>query len=494
MNLSPQQATAIDWVKNGSGNAILVAVAGAGKTTTLLKMVGALPSGATAALVAYNKAIATEIKEKVSSLNLPAEVGTVHAFGFAALRKARRNLKVDGKKVRNLCDAFGVPAWYRDVVSSLVSHAKLGGIGPLVADTTEAWVAIFDHHDLVLALPEVYRASEDAVATAIGHARRVLAASNNDLSVIDFDDMCYLPLVLDLPMDTYDFVLLDEAQDTNETRRALVRRMVAEGGRFVAVGDPAQAIYGFTGADADSLERIKRDFNAIELPLTVTYRCPKAVVAVAQQWVSHISAADAAPEGVYRSISSDQFSAETLTPEDAILCRKTAPLISLAYSLIKKGTACRVEGRSIGDGLLKLIRKWKTAKTIGQLLSKIDKWEAAESAKALKQKKEERVAAIVDQAECVRALAEGFPIDEAVSVLAARVEQIFGDTVGTQTMLTLATIHRSKGREWSRVYWLGRNAWQPSKFAKQPWQMQQEQNLMYVAATRAKRELVEVEV
>ena len=65
---SPQQQVAIDWAANGEGNAILEAVAGAGKTTTLLNMVAALPAGKSAALVAYNKAIANEIK--VSSLSV----------------------------------------------------------------------------------------------------------------------------------------------------------------------------------------------------------------------------------------------------------------------------------------------------------------------------------------------------------------------------------------------------------------------------------------
>jgi superfamily I DNA/RNA helicase len=58
--------------------------------------------------------------------------------------------------------------------------------------------------------------------------------------------------------------------------------------------------------------------------------------------------------------------------------------------------------------------------------------------------------------------------------------------------VTLATIHKSKGLEADRVYWL--NASQcPAQWAKQDWQKQQERNLCYVAATRAKRELVLIE-
>ncbi len=114
---------------------------------------------------------------------------------------------------------------------------------------------------------------------------------------IDFEDMVYLPLILKCRFWRHGVVMIDEAQDTNPARRALVRALVRKGGRVIAVGDRRQAIYGFTGADADALDLIKADFNCIEFPLTITYRCPKNVVAFAQQWVSHISADETAPEG-----------------------------------------------------------------------------------------------------------------------------------------------------------------------------------------------------
>lgn len=492
---SPQQAVAIEWAANGTGNAILEAVAGAGKTTTLLNMVAALPAGKRVALVAYNKAIATEIKEKITARGLNAEVGTVHAFGFQALRRANRSIKVDARKVSNIMDVLDVPYAYRDVVGQLVGHAKNAGIGALVsaADVTK-WIEIFERHDLILAVSQEVRRGEDVQAEAIKFAQVVLERSNLQLSVIDFDDMCYLPLVLGVSPFTFDFVMLDEAQDTNETRRALVRQMVAEGGRFVAVGDPHQAIYGFTGADSDSLDRIAKDFNAIRLPLTVTYRCPKAVVEIASQWVSHIQAHESAPEGYYNHVSySDFLALKPQGADDAILCRKTAPLIRIAYALIRQGTPCKVEGRAIGKGLLKLVRKWKRTPTIGDFLDKLSQWSVIETNKAKVQKKDALVAAIEDQVECLNELASIFEGRDPIKKLEDRIEALFGDDVAQEGILTLCTIHRSKGREWKRVFWLGRSEWQPSPWARQDWQIGQEHNLMYVAATRAKESLIEVE-
>ena len=499
VTLSIQQAAAIDWAENGEGNAVVEAVAGAGKTFTLVEILERLSrKGLTTAMVAYNKSITVEIKERTDARGLDTEVGTAHSFGFKGVQRALGFPQVEAKKNRDIIQKLAIPGWYAEVVDKLVSHAKNAGIGIARLggdiDDNAKWIEIFDRHDLIAALPEEFRYGVNAMEIAINDAKRVLRKSNEIIrDVIDFDDMCYLPLLLDIPMPQYDFVLLDEAQDTNETRRALVAKMVKPTGRLVAVGDPHQAIYGFTGADNDSLDRIKRDFNAIELPLTVTYRCPKAVVRVAQQWVSHIEAHESAPEGEYLNIEyADLLATDGLSKDDAILCRKTAPLIKMAYALIRRGVPCKVEGRNIGNGLLKIIRKWKRVKTISALLDKVREWEAREIKKAMDADAESRVEAIKDLAECIFELASVFEGRDPVALLEERVSLMFGDDVAAAGLLTLATIHRSKGREWERVFWVGREAWQPSKMAKQQWQLDQEINLMYVAATRAKETLIEV--
>ncbi|MFK5282982.1 hypothetical protein ACI3PL_25780, partial [Lacticaseibacillus paracasei] len=84
-------------------------------------------------------------------------------------------------------------------------------------------------------------------------------------------------------------------------------------------------------------------------------------------------------EGVVRAIKFANLDKEELGKEDAILCRNTAPLITTAYALISKGIACRVEGREIGTGLLKLARRWKIA-TLDALIKKLDDYEARQTA------------------------------------------------------------------------------------------------------------------
>jgi superfamily I DNA/RNA helicase len=497
---SPQQAAVYDWTSNGAGSAVIEAVAGAGKTTTLINLLDRTTG--TVAFMAYNKKIAEEIEAKAAPLNLGnrVRIGTVHSFGFAALRASCPRTKVDGKKLitiaKRLIENKRLPIELHEFAVKAAAMAKQSGIGAMtdIASPT-AWAEMIEHHAIDELLPEEFN-----ISVGIRAACALLIASNDMADqMIDFDDMIYLPLQRGLAIKPYDWVLLDEAQDTNATRRALARKMLAPGGRMVAVGDPAQAIYGFTGADSDSLDLIRADFNAITLPLTVSYRCPKAVVAEARKWVQHIQPADNAIEGSVERIDEDTFWAETyatLNAEDAILCRNTAPLVAAAYRLIRNGMGCYIEGRDIGTGLIKLATKWKTARTVADLRDRLSKWSKAEIKRALDKSQDAQAARIDDQTSTLFEIMSALPDDAPIASIQTAINTLFGDTPAGQRprVVTLSTIHKSKGREWKRVLWWGANAYQPSPFARQAWQQGQERNLMYVAATRAQETLVHVTV
>ena len=115
MKFSQEQEAFIDWASTGSGSCVLEAVAGAGKTTTLL-VAGCKMKG-TVAILAYNKAIALEIQDKISKMKndqVPGsdklQAGTVHSFGFSAYRNAykrsnpKNQVKVEAKKVHNIVE------------------------------------------------------------------------------------------------------------------------------------------------------------------------------------------------------------------------------------------------------------------------------------------------------------------------------------------------------------------------------------------------------
>ena len=83
--------------------------------------------------------------------------------------------------------------------------------------------------------------------------------------------MIYMPIKENLGFEQFDWVFIDEAQDTNNVRRELACRLLKKDGRLVAVGDTYQAIYGFTGADSDSIEQIREEFNCNIFPFFMSY-------------------------------------------------------------------------------------------------------------------------------------------------------------------------------------------------------------------------------
>lgn len=496
MRLSPQQKSFLEWAVNGTGSGVLEAVAGSGKTTTILHAVEHMDGQV--AICAYNKKIADEIKGKLTDKGIgwqKAQAGTVHSFGFSAYRKAFPTVKVDGKKVQLVLESLNDPVYTRfaGLLVKLVSLAKQRAIGIVTPISNDAaWYDIIDHFDILSDLEgDLGLDMKDFVSLA----QNLLKLSNAKTDVVDFDDMVYLPLVYSCRFWQYDVVFIDECQDLNPARRAVVKALVKKGGRAVFVGDRNQAIYAFTGADANSIDLSAKDFNAVYMPLTVSFRCPKSVVNFARQWVDHIEASPTAIEGTVTSIPEDDLlDRPDLVAGNAILCRLTKPLISLAFRLIRKRIACNIEGRDIATGLIKLATKWTRIKTISALDDMLTNYLGKQRPKLLAANAEVQLQILEDQVESIREILDQCKLENksSVSDVVDFINDLFRD--GVENVLVLSTIHKSKGREWPTVFWYDRAHTCPSKWARKDWQKQQEMNLMYVAATRAKEHLVEVTV
>jgi DNA helicase-2/ATP-dependent DNA helicase PcrA len=498
-NLSDQQISIEDWVKFGKGNLIIEAVAGAGKTFTLVHILKYMTGYVY--LGVYNSRMGVELKQKTEGMK-NVKAGTLHSAGFGALRFRYKNTKVEPNKVRDMVRDFvnhqsPEMAPYEAFVIKAVGLAKDIGIGFFnnLFDI-QPWYDMVDKFDLHDDIPEGLEVEE-----GIMMAQGILAASNKRLDIIDFGDMIYLTLMLKIKMLQNDWVLIDEAQDTNPTRRALAKKMLKPGGRLIAVGDPRQAIFGFTGADNDALDLIAKEFNTETLPLTNTFRCPKAVVRHAQQWVSHINAYDTNPEGeVINAKYDDVFgdkSTYTFSGDDAIICRLNAPIVELAFKLIRKGVPCRIEGRDIGTQLANLAGKWKSIKQLDELRDRLETYQTVEVQRALAQGKEQKADSVNDRVNCIFVLidrAEEKNLD--VAGLIEMIKGMFSDSTDRgvdKNMLTLSSVHKFKGLERPRIFLLGRLQHMPSPYARQAWQMDQEINLIYVAVTRAMETLVEVD-
>jgi superfamily I DNA/RNA helicase len=497
-----QQVAFIDALLNTTANIALVARAGCGKTSSILLGVTSLVKAnprVEIAVCSYNTPIAAEISGKLKEAQIDwknATGATAHAMGFGLVKFVYRLSKddVDAKKVLKIIDGQVEPV-YRDYgaqIAQLVSYAKQAGFGffpdKQIGDTG-AWYDLAEHHDIngfddTSDMDGIVKAAQDVYRLSLDDTKRV-----------DFDDMILFPLVKNLRVKFQkDFVFLDEAQDTSPARQALVRKFIKPGtGRLIIVGDDRQAIYGFSGADSAAMPNMIRDADATVLPLSVTWRCPKAVVRLAQAYVPDIEFSETAPEGEVNHLSiidkeTESAWIKSLTPADAILCRNKAPLIATAYKLIRAGKACKVEGRDIGTGLQKLARRWKTT-DLEVLIERLETYEAREVQKYQAKDNEERAEAVQDQVatmmEIINAcIAQG---KSTVADVCQFIDDLFADDA--KGVVILATYHKSKGREWDNVYLWEHNTRCPSKWARKPWQAEQEQNLAYVAITRAKATL-----
>ncbi len=176
---------------------------------------------------------------------------------------------------------------------------------------------------------------------------------------------------------------------------------------------------------------------------------------------------------------------------DAILCRITAPLVSMAFGFIRRGVGVRILGREIGQGLVALVNKMK-AENVEELQQRLGAWSSREAAKCRNRGHEQAAATVEEKFECILIFIDQLTEpDRTVKAVIRSIESLF--TNNNEGLLTLCTVHKAKGLEWNSVFILDRYKYMPSKYAKQDWEHIQEKNIVYVAITRARLDLVYIE-
>lgn len=492
---SQQQEAIFGWFAGRqNGHLVVRARAGTGKSTTIREGVKRAPE-ASILIAAFSKALQEDMAAQIGSF--AGKVQTLHAVGYACVRRFRDHIKVafnSDRADRLALAACGSTA--PDAILRLVAklHTKGREVAPHAArmgdlaaiqitfecEPEEQWAAAgFDN-------AYVEQKALDAMR---------LAAEVKSGDTIDGSDMIFLPVRNGWMTRQFDLVVVDEAQDMTAAQLEIALGVLKAGGRICIVGDDCQAIFAFRGADSGSLDRLKAELQAAELGLTTTYRCGKAIVALAQAYVPDFEAGAGNPEGVVRTLGIDaegKTTGETLVeaagPGDFILSRVNAPLVSIAMQLLRAGKRTRVAGRDIGKGLITLVRKLK-ARSVPDLLGKLEAWAGrevarheAQLAKALNGRQsalKAKIEAVQDQLEMLASLADGA---KGVNEVEARIEALFTDDgLGQAGVITCSSVHRSKGLEAERVFVL-RDTLRETN--------QEEKNIAYVAITRAKRELV----
>ena len=472
------------------GSFTVNAVAGSGKTTTIVECANLVGNtGMSILFLAFNKSIVNELRGR---LPMSVDCKTLHSHGFRALMKAVKGRidTNDHKWVDYIKDNLSVlssTTFSNDNEGEILKAGFIRNCANLLdkcrvnlvkGGETRRIGEIADHFGFDLVGDEI-----DVVNTCLATAYRL------DTSV-DFVDMIttsvfsakrYIP--------KYDLIFVDEAQDLNKAQQELLLASLAPNGRFVAVGDPMQAINGFAGADCDSFANLTRIANNHELPLSVCYRCGRAMIDLAKEYVPYINAFEGACEGEVRH--TDRF--EGLSAGDMVLCRKSAPLVGLCLKLIANGISANVKGRDICEGLKALVNKTK-ATSIARLLEKLDhEIELAirrAERKGMDASTASFVVALQDKVACIEIIAGTC---SSVSEVVRKLDELFADNIAGN-VVTLSTIHKAKGLESNNVWIVVPNKL-PLRFkGQQDWEYQQELNLCYVAYTRAKKVLTFVDL
>ena len=276
MNYSDYQLDIFDEIENGNSNIAINAVAGSGKTTTIVAACKRLnePSNRVCFL-AFNKLIADELKVKLKGF---AEVSTLHAFGFNVLKRIynfpeyHQYVKVDGWKIQKYVrnhvfelSSIITPSTDAAKVFSFSLNVQrlydLARVNLIECDEKGKLRELCDEHNLITLFDEV-----NVVDILLGDAYKM----PQDL-VIDYVDMIVLPLFHVEHIPHYKYVFIDECQDLNKAQRELMLN-AAKGGRFIAVGDRNQAINGFAGADCASFDKIANIAMLIEYQKTYSRR------------------------------------------------------------------------------------------------------------------------------------------------------------------------------------------------------------------------------
>lgn len=499
---SKYQLAVFEDVRSGKGHTVIKAVAGSGKTTTIIEALKYIAIGLTVLFTAFNKDIIEELAKRAPK-NIT--VSGLHSYGLRTITAAFGRLRIDGNRMHRLIDELSSKTFEMVLKigrelglkseEEVLDAADLSSLrfdliktvslskGALAGDE-EQIEKILD--DFGIGFPSqspfqgtiLPKDAQDAIRAAFIKDVLALLLRCTDVSdgAIDFDDMIWLPVVLNLRQKRFDRVFVDETQDLNPCQIELVLRAVKANGRIVAVGDPRQAIYRFRGADSAAVENVVKRLDAKILPLSVSYRCARSIVKAAKEIVPEIEWAEDAEEGSVEDATVKEMK-KSVKPGDFILSRMNAPLVSLCMAFLKEGRPATIQGRDIGASLIAFVNK-SAASSVEALRSYVEEWRDIEC-KRLSEKRRD-TQNVEDRAECILALSDGA---KTVSDVVVAIERLFVDKTD-EDRIVLSSTHKAKGKERDTVWMLaGTYRLRPEI---------EEDNIYYVAVTRARKRLVMV--
>ncbi len=461
MTPTQEQETILNHCKGTSyPNLMINALAGTGKSATL-KLIDKASKIKPALYCVFNKRNQLEAiaAQKAGEFNETTSIKTFNGLGHGIWAKAIAHpIVLDKSKSRTLWrelvdglsrgDANEAWRQYSVVMDGMEKSKALG----YIPSDVKVAQSLITSSDLSHAMDE--RPNEYAQELIDQLLRESIRRAY--LGLIDFNDQIYMPALFGGTFPKFPRVMVDEYQDQSPVNHALLARCIS--GRLIGVGDPFQNIYGFRGAKAGGMNAAVTQYSMTELPLSVSFRCPRAIVEAAQWRVPHFQWIKPGGEVTQH----ERLNAADIVDDAAVICRNNAPLLRLAFRLISAGRSVTVVGSELGPRLVAIMKKLGTDSTTRKdLIDAIEQWREE---KLLANSKSAN-----DLADCMRVFADhGTTLSSAVSYA----EHLFAQ----QGTIRLLTGHKSKGLEFENVYFLDPDLCD---------HREQDQNLRYVIQTRS---------
>ena len=455
--VTKQQQIVID---SNEPTVLVNAVAGSGKTSTLMYLAEKYKNGI---YLAFNKAI---VKEVMPKLPVGWTCKTFNAFGLSLIRQhfptSRVNFKKYDKYITRGAGADFITG--NHTCASLASkHMNMNGN---IAHTS--WKSTCDRFQIGYQF--------------IGFAQEILERGKEDTYEISADDMLQYPIDNGWKSKEYDIVLVDECQDLNPQQIAFLGCIPTK--RVVFVGDINQAIYGFRGSDPYAIDKIKDTYNPIEYELTESFRCPLEILSTITHIVPNIFSKK--KNGIVNLIDLKETEEPNFFPDECfIISRTNNHLIKLAYKFIQNHEHFSIGGTFITQLKRDLNKVFKDCTTLSDMRNSIKTYYDREMDRASGNKWSTN--AIENKYETLLSIVKMAKKPKDIDLFVLNL----GMHSDSASCRKLMTIHAAKGLESSTVFFVKPDT---CLYFKQKsnieWEKQQEDNLFYVACTRALKELV----
>lgn len=491
---SEYQSKIFDFIEHGAGNMIISAAAGSSKTTTIVNATRYIPEEKRVLFIAFNKDIVEKLREEVHRNNV--HISTFHSLGYSIL------LENDVIDHRTEINEYKYQTYIKENIDELTKHKETRSLGGdrIHYITNIIKLSEYCRYYLAFSSREIKKIVElyglSLVRDEIAVCNEVLKWGSKHLDTIDFTDMIWLTNQLNLitKKHQYDFIFIDEAQDTSIMQQKMIEKCFKRGTRFVTVGDDFQKINVWCGSSVDAINNFRKYPNTQDFQLPISYRCPKKIVELAKEYSSNIVAAPNAIEG---EINQD-VSIYAPKNNDMVLCRTTAPLIKLHLKYLRNNKKSYIRGfEDIRQEYKELIQGTYSKnidkncltydglvpKLYTSLFKEIDRLKQNLNLTDEEVMNHPNVFKLYDNIQGILAISDGLTTTEE---LLEKIEIIFNGE--QKDSINLSTIHKAKGLEADNVFILHPNLL-PYPFAQQPWEVETERNLIYVAYTRAKKSL-----